>query len=166
MQMRSSARYFWPLAALMVLADCSSKRAIEAMSPGVGISKPVVSDILRFSLEYNKGAAFSTTFGPYQRWVLIGASTLFLFIVLRHYRRITQMGGLATVGLALLAGGALGNLLDRVASRRGVVDFIDVGVHTSRFYVFNIADAGITIGAAILAYALWHNAQNEEAPNS
>jgi signal peptidase II len=166
MPMGSAGRVFWPLAGLMVLADCSSKRAVEAISPGVGVSKPVVSDLLRFTLEYNTGAAFSTSFGPYQRWVLIGASILFLFIVLRHYRRITQMGRLATVGLALLAGGALGNLLDRIVSSRGVVDFIDVGVQTSRFYVFNIADAGITIGAAILGYALWRNGRNEEAHTS
>ena len=163
MPMRSPGRVFWPLAALMVLADCSSKRAIEAAAPGVGVPTPIVENLVRFTLVYNKGAAFSTEFGPYQRWVLIAATLLFLFLVAGLYRQITQAGRLATVGLALLAGGAVGNLLDRILSSRGVVDFIDVGTQTSRFYVFNFADAGVSIGAILLAYALWHSGQLEPA---
>ena len=163
MTTKSPGRVFWPLASLMVLADCSSKRAIEASAPGVGVSKPVVEDIVRFTLEYNTGAAFSTNFGPYQRWVLIGATLLFLFIVARSYRQITSTGRVATIGLALLAGGAVGNLLDRLLSSRGVVDFIDVGTQSARFYIFNFADAGVSIGAALLAYALWRSGQREDA---
>jgi len=161
MPMRSPGRVFWPLASLMVLADCSSKRAIEAAAPGVGVSTPVVEDVVRFTLLYNKGAAFSTEFGPYQRWFLIGATLVFLLLLAQHYRQITDAGRLATVGLALLAGGAVGNLLDRLTSARGVVDFIDVGTQSTRFYVFNFADAGVTIGAILLGYALWRHAQSD-----
>ena len=58
------------------------------------------------------------------------------------------------VGVALVTGGALGNLLDRLRSSAGVVDFIDVGVRNVRFWTFNVADMGITIGALLLLLAL------------
>jgi signal peptidase II len=154
--MRSPGRVFWPLASLLLLADCTTKRAIEATDV-VGVPKPVVDGLLQFTLSYNEGAAFSTYFGPYQRWALSGLAVTMLFILARSYRQVTQIGRLATAGLALVAGGAAGNLLDRLLSARGVVDFIDVGVGASRFYLFNIADAGISVGAAFLALALWQH---------
>lgn len=58
------------------------------------------------------------------------------------------------MGLALVASGALGNLLDRVRSPRGVVDFIDVGVGSWRFWTFNLADAAIVAGGVLLVSAL------------
>jgi signal peptidase II len=54
------------------------------------------------------------------------------------------------IALALIMGGAVGNLLDRLQRVEGVVDFIDVGVGTTRFWTFNIADSAITIGAILL----------------
>lgn len=153
----SSSRIFWSLAGLLVLTDCSTKRAIEHAAPVAGVPRPVIGDVVRFTLAYNKGAAFSTHFGIYQRWVLIGFVLAVLVVLARSYDRITQTGRLATVGLALVTGGAIGNLLDRLLSDRGVVDFIDVGIRSSRFYVFNVADVGVSIGAALLAYALWHS---------
>jgi signal peptidase II len=153
--MRSPGKLFWPLAGLLVLADCSAKRAIEEAVPLVGVPKPVIDDVLRFTLAYNQGAAFSTRFGPYQRWVLIGLAVAILLIVAASYRHVTRTGRIGTIGLALVAGGAVGNLLDRLLSNRGVVDFIDVGIGSYRFYVFNVADAGVSVGAALLAYALW-----------
>jgi signal peptidase II len=153
--MRSPGRVFWPLASLLLLADCSTKRAIEAAEPVVGVPRPVIDGFLQFTLAYNQGAAFSTRFGPYQRWVLSALAAIMLLALARSYRNISQIGKLATAGLALVAGGAAGNLLDRLLSARGVVDFIDVGIGSSRFYIFNVADAGISVGAALLAYALW-----------
>ena len=154
--MRSPGRVFWPLASLLLLADCTTKRAIEAVDV-VGVPRPVVDGVLQFTLAYNEGAAFSTYFGPYQRWALSGLAVAMLFILARSYRQVTRTGRVATAGLALVAGGAAGNLLDRLLSARGVVDFIDVGLGASRFYLFNIADAGISVGAALLAYALWRH---------
>jgi lipoprotein signal peptidase len=57
--------------------------------------------------------------------------------------------------LGLLIGGALGNLQSRVVSPRGVVDFIDLGLGSRRFYLFNVADLAIVTGACILALTLW-----------
>jgi signal peptidase II len=153
--MRSPGKVFWPLACLLVVADCSTKRAIEQAVPLAGLPKPIIDDVLRFTLSYNQGAAFSTRFGPYQRWVLIGLAVAILLILAASYRHVTRTGRIGTIGLALVTGGAVGNLLDRLMSSRGVIDFIDVGIGSSRFYVFNVADAGVSVGAALLAYALW-----------
>jgi signal peptidase II len=58
--------------------------------------------------------------------------------------------------LGLAWGGAAGNLIDRIRERLGVVDFIDIGVGTVRFWTFNVADSAVTIGALLLAWVLWH----------
>jgi signal peptidase II len=60
------------------------------------------------------------------------------------------------VSLALVCGGAVGNLIDRInLSRQGVVDFIDIGFGDSRWPTFNVADMAVSIGAFLLAWVLW-----------
>jgi len=59
------------------------------------------------------------------------------------------------VSCALVAGGAAGNLLDRIRSSQGVVDFIDIGVGATRWPTFNLADMGVSVGAIALALSLW-----------
>jgi signal peptidase II len=150
----------------MLLADCSSKRAIEEAFPVAGASRPVIDHVVQFTLAYNQGAAFSTRFGPNQRWIMIGIVVAVLLFLARSYRHITQRGLVGTIGLALIVGGAVGNLLDRIISTRGVVDFIDVGIGSSRFYLFNVADAGVSVGAALLAYVFWRDARSERRRES
>jgi signal peptidase II len=65
--------------------------------------------------------------------------------------------------IALICGGAIGNLIDRVRSENGVVDFIDVGVDTIRWPIFNVADLAVTTGAIILALSLWKEEQHIES---
>ena len=60
-----------------------------------------------------------------------------------------------TLSLALVCGGAVGNLIDRIRSAHGVVDFIDIGFGDSRWPTFNIADMAVSIGAFLLAWVLW-----------
>jgi signal peptidase II len=63
--------------------------------------------------------------------------------------------------VALVTAGALGNMIDRVRSPRGVVDFLDVGVGNVRWPVFNVADIAVTTGAILLALSLWREEQGE-----
>ena len=86
-----------------------------------------------------------------------------LLILGQLYRRTSPGDGLAAAGLALIASGALGNLLDRLRSPRGVVDFIDVGIGDLRFWTFNVADVGITCGAILLVLALQRAQEGETA---
>ena len=59
------------------------------------------------------------------------------------------------VALALVCGGAVGNLVDRIRSAQGVVDFVDIGLGSWRWPTFNVADSAITIGAIALGLSLW-----------
>ncbi len=154
--MRFPKFVFWPLATTLVLCDCATKRAIEE-SAVPGVSRPVIRDLVRFTLEYNRGAAFSTHFGRHERAVLIAGGFAILGVLMYLYRDLmrSRSSWPAVVGSALAVGGAIGNLLDRVRSPRGVVDFIDVGIGASRFYIFNVADAGLSVGAVLIAFALW-----------
>jgi signal peptidase II len=72
------------------------------------------------------------------------------------------------LALGLVAGGAAGNLIDRIRSARGVVDFLDVGVGSLRWPTFNVADIAVSCGGIALAIALWREdhrrARAESAP--
>jgi signal peptidase II len=153
---------FWPLATTLVLCDCATKRAIEE-SVVPGVSRPVVRDFVRFTLEYNRGAAFSMHFGRYERGLLIVGGLGILGVLIYVYRDLvrSRTSWPAVVGSALAVGGAMGNLLDRMRSPRGVVDFIDVGIGASRFYIFNVADVGLSVGAVLIAYALMRAEANK-----
>lgn len=147
-----SPRPFWPLLAAVVLADCSSKRAaVDALAPA-HVPHPVVGDLLRFTLAYNEGSAMGLVTGAHARWLLALGAVVAIVAIVRTYRRLAPTARLEAAALALVAGGALGNLIDRVRWDAGVVDFIDVGVGDARFYVFNVADVAITVGVALL---LW-----------
>jgi signal peptidase II len=118
----------------------------------------------RFTLAYNRGAAFSLSLGAYSRLIFGTIAALALFVLWRMYRDAGPADRLKVLGLGLAWGGAAGNLLDRIRSGRGVVDFIDVGVGAVRFWTFNVADSGVTIGACLLALALWRE-ERRRAPS-
>jgi signal peptidase II len=59
------------------------------------------------------------------------------------------------MALGLVCGGAVGNLIDRIRSPAGVVDFVDVGVGDLRWPTFNVADMAVSVGAFLLAWVLW-----------
>jgi signal peptidase II len=71
------------------------------------------------------------------------------------YRATPVSDRLRRVSIALVTGGALGNVVDRIRSPRGVVDFFDFGIGTLRWPVFNVADIAVTTGAILLAISLW-----------
>jgi signal peptidase II len=95
--------------------------------------------------------------GPYARWVLAGTTVIGLLVLARLLRTTPPRARTRGIGLALLIGGASGNLLSRLSDPRGVVDFLDIGVAGWRFWTFNVADIGITCGALLLGWALWRS---------
>lgn len=149
------ARWFWPISATLVLADCSTKELVESVlrrNPG---PHDLVGGWLRLTLAYNTGAAMNLDLGPWSRIVFSGVAFTAIVLLLGFYRRTPPNAALRAAAIALVLGGALGNLLDRLRSPMGVVDFIDIGVGTSRFWIFNVADLGVTVGAILLAIVLW-----------
>jgi signal peptidase II len=143
------ARVFWPLLLSLVLADCGSKRLVEEHLPP-HTPHEVVGDLVRFTLGYNPGAAFGLNVGGASRLVFTTLTLIALIALGLMYRATPADRRLEVAALALVAGGAIGNLIDRIRAGQ-VVDFIDVGIGASRFWTFNVADAGITIGAVLLA---------------
>ena len=148
------ARVFLPIFAGVFLSDCASKRvAVEQLSPPY-VPHDVFGDVVRFTLAYNVRAAMGLTAGAWSRWILAGfASALLIGVAVWLFRTRRDEPALFT-GIALVAAGALGNLVDRLRWDRGVVDFIDVGVGSTRFWIFNVADVAITVGAVVLWFAM------------
>lgn len=152
--MSPKARWFWPLAIALLVTDCATKRAVEERLD-VGVPRPIVGETVRFTLSYNTNAAMGFSLGGDSRRLVLSALAVAALLVLGVlYHRTRPSDRLRVIGVALVAGGALGNLLDRLRSAAGVVDFIDVGVRDVRFWTFNVADMGITIGAVMLMLAL------------
>jgi len=150
------ARVFWPLLSLLVLTDCTTKMLAEArLGPG-NVPYEVLGDVVQLTLAYNRGAATGIEVGEWSRLVFTGLAIGILAILGTMYRKATASDRWLALGLALVAGGAVGNLLDRLRSERGVVDFIDIGVGSYRFWIFNVADMGVVVGAALLGFLLWH----------
>ena len=123
----------------------------------------VYGEWLRFTLVYNPGAAFGLHVGQYSRWIFM-ALTLVALVILGRLYTATKGGDLIrTLSLALVCGGAVGNLIDRIMSADGVVDFIDIGFRDSRWPTFNIADMAVSLGAFLLAWVLWGEDADPEA---
>ena len=158
---RSKPGTFWGVAASVLLADAFTKiLAVDRLAPAY-LPRPVIGDGVRLTLVYNPGAAFGLHLGAQSRWIFVVLTLVALTVLWRLYLDTPLAHRLRTLALALVAGGAMGNLLDRLKSARGVVDFIDVGVGAWRWPTFNLADIAVTSGAILLGWVLW---SAEEAP--
>jgi signal peptidase II len=153
------AAYFWPALIGLVSSDGATKHFAQTHLVPARIPHPLAGEVLRLTLTYNRGAAFGLDAGPHERWLLVTLSTAVLLGLAGLYHRATASERLLVFALGLTAGGAIGNLLDRIRSPRGVVDFIDLGLGGARFWIFNLADAGISVGAILLGLALWRRLQ-------
>ncbi len=147
---------FYLLAALVVVLDWWTKSlASSLLDYGV---PHVITPLFNLTLLHNRGAAFSllSEAGGWQHWLLGGialAVSVAIVVALRRLPRAARWQGL---GLALVLGGAIGNLGDRL--RLGyVVDFIQVHYQELYWPAFNIADSAITVGAALLILDMLRN---------
>jgi signal peptidase II len=154
-------RLFWGTAALVVVADFATKLIAEALLAR-RLPLQVLGDLVQLRLVYNEGAAFGLHVGENSRWIFLGLALIAL-VVLASLVRSTRPGDRFRLGaLALVCGGAVGNLIDRIRSAQGVVDFVDVGLGAWRWPTFNIADSAITIGAIALGLSLWQEGRAQQ----
>jgi signal peptidase II len=140
------------ISALLVLADRLTKTWVEA-HVRMGTVIPVIPRVLAISHWTNNGAAFSLfsdSASPHLvRWALVGFSLLEVVVVLVVLMRMGNRISLTTFALALILGGALGNLHDRILYG-SVVDFIEVHIFSYHFPDFNVADSSVVTGACLL----------------
>jgi signal peptidase II len=155
----SATPRFWIIVAVCVVLDFVTKAlAMEHLVPR-HMPHRIIGDVVRFTLAYNPGAAFGMHLGPASRWIFAALSVVIVVVLLRATADLTRVSRIAAFGVPVVVGGAIGNLLDRVRLREGVVDFIDIGIGSVRFWTFNVADTAVTIGAACLVIALWQQDQ-------
>ncbi len=151
---RGKAAVFGGTIAFVLLADLVSKMVVQ-QALYLGESVRVLGDVFRLTYIHNPGAAFGLNLGPYSRFIFLGLALVALGVLVLMYRQTGAEDRLRLVALGAIAGGALGNMLDRVRWAAGVVDFLDVGVGDLRWPVFNVADTAVTVGATLLLISLW-----------
>jgi signal peptidase II len=115
----------------------------------------VLGSVIRLTYIHNPGAAFGLYFGPWSRQIFLALSMVALIVLAALYWYTPAPEKARLLAIALICGGALGNLVDRMRSPHGVVDFVDVGLGAMRWPVFNVADIAVTTGAIVLALSLW-----------
>ena len=150
-----NGRLFWPVAAGFLVTDIVTKWwAVKALAPA-HMRHAVFGDWMTFTLLYNPGAAFGLHLGDWSRWIFTALTVGAVIILTRMYRGTAEGDRVKLIALGMILGGACGNLIDRLRSSQGVVDFIDVGIGDMRWPTFNVADIGVSCGALLLAYVLW-----------
>ena len=158
-------RVFWTAALVIVVLDLITKLIAEATllrTPGVS----VLGDWFQLRLVYNPGAAFGLHLGPYSRWIFFTIALVAVFVLHRMSRSSPPGDWFRQLALGLVAGGAAGNLLDRIRSGRGVVDFFDVGIGALRWPTFNVADIAVSCGAIALVISMWREDSQRAQPES
>lgn len=143
------------LIALGVIAvDRGSKMVVDGMD--LAAPYQLIGSYLQIIRGENRGGLFGMVQGSAPLLALLSVGVILALVIYHERERLPRVSPL-TVGVGLLIGGAIGNLIDRVAFGY-VLDFIDVGVGSLRFWTFNIADAGISLGIVILLVdTLWRS---------
>ena len=120
--------------------------------------------MFNFTLMYNPGAAFSflANQGGWQRWFFLALTSIVSIFIFLWIRKLKPQQVLQYTSLALILGGALGNLIDR-AIYGHVIDFLDVYYQQHHWPAFNIADSAISVGAVLLIYDAFKNSTDEAA---
>ncbi len=149
------ARWLWLSLAVLTLDQVSKWLALAWLELHAPV--PVIGSYFYLTLMFNEGAAFSllSDAGGWQRWLLAAFALAMAAFLLNWLLRLQGGGRLLAIGLALIIGGALGNLVDRILYGH-VVDFIQVYVPVVPLAIFNpwpafnVADSAISVGVTLL----------------
>ena len=147
---RSALRWLW-VALLVIILDQASKQWAEAVLRQGQIE---LLSWFNLTLAYNRGAAFSflAEAGGWQRFFFLGIGLVAVVIIVAWLRKLRADATQNAVGLSLILGGAIGNLIDRAVYGH-VIDFIDWHYAGWHWPAFNIADSAILVGAVLVVLA-------------
>jgi signal peptidase II len=139
---------FLAFSGLIIVVDQATKAwLVSVLAPGE--ARPVVGDLLRLVNSQNNGGLFGLLRGQALPFAVLSLGVIALIVV---YHARSGHNPYLTLTLGLLLGGAIGNLADRI--RLGyVVDFVDAGVGSVRWYTFNVADASISLAILLMILA-------------
>ena len=141
----------WWVSVLTIALDQATKLVVDATMPLYG-SKTVIPNFIDIVHVHNAGVAFGLLNGaehPQRSLVTTGLALIALIGIAYYARHVRAEERVARFGLSLILGGAVGNLIDRM--RQGyVIDFVDVYWGDWHFWAFNVADAAISVGAALV----------------
>jgi len=153
-------KLFFSLFLLVIAADQATKKLAVAFLKDKGQSISIIPDLFSLTYAENRGVAFGLEFAP--PIVLLLLTALITALVLAYVFRSKNRTALFLVPFALITGGGIGNMIDRITLGR-VVDFLyfDLynghlfGYYLSLWPIFNVADSAISIGACLLI--IFHN---------
>lgn len=148
---RTSRRLELTLVAMVVIVDQVTKATVRGALPLHG-SITVIPELLSLTHVRNTGAAFGVLNNmdfPYKTWVIAAVALAALVGIALYASQLPPGDRGARVGLGLILGGAVGNLIDR-ATYGYVLDFVDAYWDSYHFWAFNVADSAISIGAVLL----------------
>ncbi|MEI6155823.1 MAG: signal peptidase II [bacterium] len=142
------------IALVLIAADRGSKMLVDGAD--LGMPQQLIGSFVQIIRGENRGGLFGIVQGSAPLLAALSIGVIVALVNFHERERLPQVTPL-TVGVGLLIGGAIGNLIDRLLFGY-VLDFIDVGIGSLRFWTFNIADAGISVGILILFVdALWRS---------
>jgi signal peptidase II len=153
---RHSVRPLLAVALPIVIADQVTKALVRAAVP-LHESRTVIEDLVDLTHVRNTGAAFGLLNDldfPYKPVVMVLIALGALVAIGAYAVHLGTKERYARAGLALILGGAVGNLIDRI-QHGYVLDFVDVYYRGVHFWAFNVADAAITVGAALVLFEVF-----------
>lgn len=158
--------YLWIVGAIVLLDQVTKALVDEFMT--LHESRTIVEGLFRLTYVQNRGAAFgilSEAGLPYQSLLFSVVSLLALLAIALYAWRMPVQSRLPQTALALVMGGAIGNLFDR--ARLGyVIDYVDMYWGPYHWPAFNVADSAITVGVVLLVLDILRNPQMDESPKA
>jgi len=151
--------WLW-VSGMVVFVDQATKHLAQTR---LTYAEPVaVAPSFNLTLLYNKGAAFSflNDASGWQRWFFVAVALTAVALILYWLKRLGPGSRWTSLGLALVLGGAVGNLIDRLMLGQ-VIDFIQLYYGDFYWPAFNVADSAITVGAAaLILQSIMHRGEN------
>ncbi len=161
---RFGALRWLALSVVVLLADQLSKfRVLATLEPGEKVA--VIPGFFYWTLTFNKGAAFSflAGMGGWQRWFFSALAVVISVVLVVWLKRTRRDDWRTALPLALVLGGAVGNLIDRLWAGQ-VTDFVLLYFGDWAYPAFNVADSAITVGAVLLiAFGFMHSPRRSDA---
>jgi len=163
-----SRAFMWYLLALVVVIIDQWTKLLAETNLTFHEPVPVIEPFLNWTLAYNYGAAFSflADAGGWQKWFFSGLALVMALFLIVYLIKAPRKATLLSVGLAMVLGGAVGNLIDRLLHGH-VIDFIHVhNADVWHYRIFNIADMGISVGVALIVIDMLFLEKKREMPQS